>query len=63
MKGVLSAINSDPEILKNHTPGFISNFPVLHEAPMKTKTIIDDGIISLVLEEVIESAKADNILL
>lgn len=65
MENVLSGIkehNSD-EIYKNVLQGIHSNFLLLKEAALKTRTKIDDGIIDLVLEAVSEKAESDKITL
>jgi hypothetical protein len=65
MKEVLSQIkeHNTPELYHNTLQGLYSNFSLLKEVTVKTKTKIDDGIIDLVLEAVIESAAADGIVL
>ena len=63
MKEVLSGIkeHNESEIYKNTLRGLHANFSLLRKAAIETKTIVDDGIIELVLEAVRESAEADNI--
>lgn len=63
MEVVLSGIrkNNTPETYKNTLQGLHSNFSLLKEAAIKTKTRIDDGIVDLVLEAVKESAAIDGI--
>ena len=65
MKEVLSGIkeHNESEIYKNTLQGLHSNFSLLRKAAIETRTIVDDGIIELVLEAVRESAEADDITL
>lgn len=65
MKHVFSGIkkNNTPETYKNALQGLHSNFSLLRDVSVKTKTKVDDGIIDLVLEAVKESAEADGITL
>jgi hypothetical protein len=65
MENVLSSIkeHNNNETYKNVLQGIYSNFSVLKEAALKTKTKIDEGIIDLVLEAVNEKADTDNIIL
>ena len=65
MENVLSSIkeNNNNETYKNVLQGIHSNFSLLKEAALKTKTKIDEGIIDLVLEAVNEKAETDNIIL
>jgi hypothetical protein len=63
MKEVLSGIkeHNEPEIYGNTLRGLHSNFSLLRKAAIETRTVVDDGIIELVLEAVRESAEADDI--
>jgi len=65
MEAVLSGIkeHNTPEIYQNTLQGLHSNFLLLKEVAIKTKTKIDDGIIDLVLEAVKDSADAGGIIL
>jgi hypothetical protein len=65
MKEVLSGIkeHNESEIYKNTLCGLHSNFSLLRKAAIETRTIVDDGIVELVLEAVRECAEADNIIL
>lgn len=65
MENVLSGIkeHNTPEIYQNTLQGLHSNFFLLKEAALKTRSGIDDGIIDLVLEAVKDSADADGIVL
>jgi len=65
MEGVLSGIkeHNTSEIYKNTLQGLHSDFSLLKEAALKTKSKIDDGIVDLVLEAVKETADADGIIL
>lgn len=65
MENVLSSIkeHNNSEAYKNILQGIHSNFSLLKEAALKTKTKIDEGIIDLVLEAVNEKAETDNIIL
>ena len=65
MTNVLSGIkqHNNQEIYRNTLQGLYSNFSLLKEAAVKSKTRIDDGIVDLVLEAVKESAKAEGIIL
>ena len=65
MKDVLAGIkaHNKPEVYHNTLQGLFSNFSLLKEAALQSKTKIDDGIIDLVLEAVTESASADGIVL
>jgi len=65
MEGVLSGIkeHNTPEIYKNTLQGLHSDFSLLKEVAIKTKTRVDDGIVDLILEAVQESADADGIAL
>ncbi len=65
MKNVLSGIkeHNTTEIYQNTLQGLHSDFSLLKEAALKTKTQIDDGIVDLVLEAVRENADADGIVL
>jgi len=65
MEGVLSGIkeHNTSEIYKNTLQGLHSDFSLLKDAALKTKSKIDDGIVDLVLEAVKETADADGIIL
>jgi len=65
LKEVLSGIkaHNTVEIYKNTLQGLHSDFGLLKEAAIKTKSNIDDGIVDLVLEAVQETADADGIVL
>ena len=65
MDNVLSNIkeHNNSETYKNVLLGIHSNFSLLKEAALKTKTKIDEGIIDLVLEAVSEKAEIENIIL
>jgi len=65
MKNVLSGIkeHNTAEIYQNTLQGLHSDFSLLKEAALKTKTQVDDGIVDLVLEAVKENADADGIVL
>ncbi|CAN5651357.1 hypothetical protein BH11BAC5_BH11BAC5_33530 [soil metagenome] len=63
MEDVLSVVkeNNTPEIYKNTLLGLHTNFSLLKEAALKTRTRIDDGIVDLVLEAVKQNANAGGI--
>jgi len=65
LKEVLSGIkaHNTVEIYTNTLKGLHSDFALLREAAIKTKSNIDDGIVDLVLEAVTETANADGIVL
>jgi hypothetical protein len=65
MIDVLSQIkvHNTPELYHNTLQGLYSNFSLLKEVTVKTKTKIDDGIIDLILEAVTETAATDGIVL
>jgi hypothetical protein len=65
MENVLSGIkeHNTPEIYQNTLQGLHSNFSLLKETALKTKTQVDDGIIDLVLEAVKDCADAGGIIL
>ena len=65
LENVLSGIkeHNTADIYKNTLQGLHSNFTLLKEASLKTKSSLDDGIVDLVLEAVQESADADGIIL
>ena len=65
MEAVLSGIreHNAPEIYQTTLRGLHSNFSLLKEVAVKTKTQVDDGIIDLVLEAVKDSADAGGIVL
>jgi len=55
--------NNSMETYRNTLQGLHSDFSLLKEIALKSKTQIDDGIIDLVLEAVKETAEADGITL
>ncbi|HTQ63165.1 MAG TPA: hypothetical protein VMI12_00110 [Puia sp.] len=55
--------NNSMETYRNTLQGLHSDFSLLKEIALKSKTSIDDGIIDLVLEAVKETAEADGITL
>ena len=65
LKDVLSGVklHNTPEVYRNTLQGLFSDFSLLKEVALKSKTKIDDGIIDLVLEAVVESAAVDGIVL
>jgi hypothetical protein len=65
MEVVLSGIkeHNNTEIYKNMLVSLYSNFSLLKEVTIKSKTKIDDGIVDLVLEAVKEKAEQDDIVL
>ena len=65
MEAVLAGIkeHNTAEVYRNTLQGLFSNFSLLKEAAVKTKTQVDDGIIDLVLEAVRDSADAGGIIL
>ena len=65
MEHVLENIkkNNSQEIYHATLQGLYSNFTLLKDAALKTKTKIDDGIVDLVLEAVEETASDDQIIL
>ena len=65
MKQVLEGIrkHNEPSVYKNTLVSLHANFLLLREAAIQSKTNIDDGIIDLVLEEVIENAEANDLSL
>lgn len=65
MEVVLSGIKEQntPEIYRNTLQGLHSNFSLLKQAALKTRSRIDDGIPDLILEAVKENADADGIVL
>ena len=65
MENVLSGIkaNNTPEVYKNTLQGLYSNFSLLKEVAIKTKSKFDDGIVDLVLEAVEVSASSSGISL
>jgi hypothetical protein len=65
MIDVLSQIkaHNTPELYHNTLQGLYSNFSLLKDVTVKTKTKIDDGIIDLILEAVTETAATDGIVL
>jgi hypothetical protein len=54
--------NNPPEIYENVLQELHSNFCLLKEASVKTKSNFDDGIVDLILEAVKESAEQDGII-
>ena len=65
MKDVLSQIktNNTSAMYHNTLQALYSNFSLLKDVTVKTKTALDDGIVDLVLEAVTESAAAGGIIL
>lgn len=65
MEIVLSGIkeHNNTDVYKNTLVSLYSNFSLLKEITIKSKTKIDDGIVDLVLEAVKEKAAEDNIVL
>jgi hypothetical protein len=65
METVLAGIkeHNTAEVYQNTLQGLHSNFSLLKEIAVKTKTQVDDGIIDLVLEAVKDSADAGGIVL
>ncbi len=65
LKEVLAGIkqHNTPELYKNTLQGMYSDFLLLREGALKTKSKIDDGIVDVVIEAVQESAAADSIVL
>ena len=65
MEIVLSGIkeHNTPELYQHTLQGLHSDFSLLKEAAVKTRSGIDDGIVDLVLEAVKESADANGIVL
>src|SRR5512138_2433399 len=65
MRQVLAEIKQshEPDIYNNILLGLYYNFSVLQEVTVNTKTKIDDGIVTLVLEAVKETADAEKISL
>jgi len=65
MKEVLSGIklHNTQEVYYMTLHGIYSDFCLLKEMAVKTKTMVDDGIVDLVLEAVQETAAAEGILL
>ena len=55
--------HNSPEIYENMLRGLYSNFCLLRQAAVTTKSHFDDGIVDLVLEAVQESAEQDRIML
>ena len=55
--------NNTPEIYKTTLQGLYSNFSLLKEVTLKTRSRIDDGIVELVLQAVQESAEVEGIVL
>lgn len=62
---ILSKIqeHNTAKVYENTLKSMHSNFTLLKEVAIKSKTKIDDGIIDLVLEAVVESAAEDGIVL
>jgi len=65
MKEVLSGIkeHNESEVYRNILRDLHVNFTLMRRVAVTTRTIVDDGIIELVLEAVRETAAADNIKL
>jgi hypothetical protein len=65
MKDVLAQIkaHNTQQLYHNTLQGLYSNFSLLKEVTVKTKTKIDDGIIDLVLEAVTETAATEGVVL
>jgi hypothetical protein len=65
MENVLSGFkeHNTPEVYHNTLQGLHSDFSLLKEASLKTRSRIDDGIVDLVLEAVKESADVAGIVL
>jgi hypothetical protein len=65
MEIVLSGIkeHNTAKLYQNTLQGLYSNFSLLKEAAVKTKSKIDDGIVDLVLEAVKDCADADGLVL
>lgn len=65
MQNVLLSIkeHNAPELYRSTLQGLYSNFSLLKEAAVKTKSNFDDGIVNLVLEAVEETATSDGIVL
>ena len=65
LEAVLSGIQSHntDDIYRNTLQGLYSNFLLLKQVAVKSKTKVDDGLIDLVLEAVQESADASGIVL
>jgi hypothetical protein len=65
LEAVLASIrdNNNQEVYSNTLRSLHSNFSLLREASVKTKTQIDDGIVNLVLEAVSDRAEADKVSL
>lgn len=65
MQNVLLSIkeHNTPELYRNTLQGLHSNFSLLKEASLKTKSNFDDGIVDLILDAVTETANSDGIVL
>ena len=63
MQNVLLSIkeHNAPDIYRNTLQGLHSNFSLLKEDAVKTKSNLDDGIVDLVLEAVEDTANSDGI--
>ena len=63
MQNVLLSIkeHNTPDIYRNTLQGLHSNFLLLKEAAVKTKSNFDDGIDDLVLDAVKDTANSDGI--
>ena len=63
MQNVLLSIkeHNTPDIYRNTLQGLHSNFLLLKEAAVKTKSNFDDGIVDLVLDAVKDTANSDGI--
>lgn len=53
--------HNSPDFYTHVLQSLYSNFTLLHEAALKTKTKIDDGLVDFVIETVREKAGADGI--
>ena len=65
MENVLLGIkeHNTADIYQSTLRGLHSDFSLLKEVAIKTRTRIDDGLVDLVLEAVKDSAEADGIVL
>jgi hypothetical protein len=63
MKEVLAGVknNNGSVVYENILHAVYSSFSILRKSAVKTRTVVDDGIIDLVLETVRECAETDNI--
>jgi hypothetical protein len=53
--------HNEPGVYRNTILSLYSNFSLLKTAAITTRTVVDDGIIELILEAVRECAEADSI--